>query len=184
LTPRAERAVEANSAAPCTSNASCLLYCALASLHAGDEAEAARLESEANERILPPYRSFYWGPKLRISLAREDRATLKQLVDSIDFRPRADLPSAGIVRVRLDDGAAAFLDALVVLSEYERIESEAPAWINSRTYVEPFALRALGAARSDGRLFDEAATRFRTMGLAWRADETLKLHNHVGKEGP
>jgi class 3 adenylate cyclase len=184
LTPRAEGAVEANSAAPCTSNASCLLYCALASLHSGDEAEAARLESGANERILPPYRSFYWGPKLRISLAREDRATLKRLVDSIDFQPRADLPSAGIVRVRLDDGAAAFLDALVVLGEFERIESEAPAWINSRTYVEPFALRALGAARSEGRLFDEAATRFRAMGLAWRAEETRKLHNHMGKDGP
>ena len=58
LTQRAERAVEANAAAPCPSNASCLLYCAIASLHCGDEVEARRLEAEAEARILEPYRSL------------------------------------------------------------------------------------------------------------------------------
>jgi hypothetical protein len=184
LTPQAERAVEANSAAPCPSNASCLLYCSLAALHLGDDVDAARLESEADERILAPYRSFYWGPKLRLALARDDRPALTVLLDSIEFRSRAGLPSAGIDRVRLDDGAAAFLDALVALGERERIESEAPEWMKSPTYVQPFALRALGAARADDHLLDEAATRFMAIGLDWRADETLNLRNRTRKDRP
>src|SRR5262249_12510420 len=51
LAPRAERAVQANSAAPCPSNASCLLYCALGTFYCGDESEAIRLEAEAEARI-------------------------------------------------------------------------------------------------------------------------------------
>lgn len=83
----------------------------------------------------------------------------------------------GINRVRQADGAAAFLDALVALGAHHRIESEAPQWVNSRSYVEPFALRALGVARTDDRLLGEATTRFRAIGLDWRADETLKLRD-------
>jgi tetratricopeptide (TPR) repeat protein len=178
LAPHAERAVEANSAAPCPSNASCLLYCALANVNCGDETEAARLEAEAEVQILDPYRSFYWGPKLRLALARDDLPALEHLVDAVDFRPRAGIRvAAGVDRVRLDDGAAAFLDALVALGARDRIESEALQWLNLRTYVQPFALRALGVARADDRLLDEATTRFRAMGLDWRADETLNLHN-------
>ena len=40
------------------------------------------------------------------------------------------------------------------------------------TYAEPFALRALGVARGDAQLLDEASSRFRAIGLGWRADET------------
>jgi class 3 adenylate cyclase len=171
LTPQAERAVEANSAAPCPSNASCLLYCALASLHGEDEGEAARLEAEAEVQILDAYRRVYWGSKLRLALARHDLPTVERLVDSVDFTPRG----AGIDRARLDDGASAFMDALIALGATDRIESEAPQWVSSRTYLQPFALRALGVARADDRLLDEATTRFRAMGLDWRADETLNL---------
>jgi len=185
MTPQAERAVEANSAAPCPSNASCLLYCALASLHGGDEVEAARLEAEAEVQILDPYRSLYWGSKLRLALARGDLLAVERLVDSVELRPRAGgHAAAGIDRVRLDDGAAAFLDALVALGARERIESEAPQWVSSRTYVQPFALRAVGVARADDRLLDEATTRFRAIGLDWRADETLNLHDRTRKERP
>ena len=181
LTPQAERAVEANSAAPCPSNASCLLYCALASLQCEHEVEAARLEAEAELQILDPYRSFYSGPKFRLALARDDLSTVERLVDSVDFAPRAGIRVAGVDRVRLDDGAAAFLDALIALGARERIESEAPHWVNSQTYVQPFALRALGMARADDRLLDEATTRFRAIGLDWRADETLNLQKHARK---
>jgi class 3 adenylate cyclase len=181
LTPEAERAVEANSAAPCPSNASCLLYCALASLHCGDEVEAGRLEAEAEARILDPYRSLYLGSKLRLALARQDASAVERLVDSVDFTPRAGIRVAGVDRVRLDDGAAAFLDALIALGARERIESEAPQWVNSQTYVQPFALRALGMARADDRLLDEATARFRAIGLDWRADETLNLQQHARK---
>ena len=47
----------------------------------------------------------------------------------------------------------------------------------ARTYVQPFALRALGVARADVMLLDQAAARFRENGLDWRVDETLQLRN-------
>jgi class 3 adenylate cyclase len=171
LTPQAERAVAANSAAPCPSNASCLFYCALASLHCGDEVEAVRLEAEAEVQILDPYRYLYLGQTLRLALARDDLAAIERLVDSVDFTTHAGMRVAGVDRVRLDDGAAAFLDALIALGAHSRIESEAEHWANSQTYVQPFALRALGVARADDRLLDEATARFRAIGLDWRADE-------------
>jgi hypothetical protein len=180
LTPAAERAVDANSEAPCPSNASCLLYCALAAHSCGNGDEVARLEAEADARMLDPYRSFYWGPKFRLALARDDVPALQGLVDSVDFRPgAAGRADAGVDRVRLDDGAAAFLDALVALGALDRIEEEAPRWVDVRTYVQPFAIRALGVARADGRLFDQAAARFRENGLDWRAEETLMLRKRV-----
>ena len=179
LTPQAERAVQANSAAPCPSNASCLLYCALASLHCGHEVDADRLEAEAEARILDPYRSLYLGSKLRLALARDDASAVERLVDSVEFTPRAGMRVAGVDRVRLDDGAAAFLDALVALGAHDRIEAEAGRWVNSQTYVQPFALRALAVTREDDRLLDEATARFRAIGLDWRADEVPKLHKRT-----
>jgi tetratricopeptide (TPR) repeat protein len=171
LTSQAERAVQANSAAPCPSNASCLLYCALANLYCGEEAEAARLEAQAELQMLDPYRSLYAGPKLRLALARNDLPAVERLVEAFDLTPPAGPRAAGVDRVRLDDGAAAFLDALVALGEADRIEVEAPRWVSTTTYVQPFALRALGVARRDNRLLGEAAARFRAIGLDWRADE-------------
>jgi hypothetical protein len=38
-------------------------------------------------------------------------------------------------------------------------------------------------ARADDRLLDEATTRFQTIGLDWRADETLTLHNRTKNDG-
>jgi class 3 adenylate cyclase len=162
LTPQAVRAVEANWAAPCPSNARSFLFCALASLHQGDEEEAARLEAEAERWTLHPYRSLYWPPKLRLALARADLSAVERLVDSAEFVDRMSV-----------DAAPAFLDGLVALGARERIEAEAPHWLNPGAYVEPFALRAMGVARSDDRLVEEAVARFRAIGLDWRAEETL-----------
>ena len=39
----------------------------------------------------------------------------------------------------------------------------------------PFALRALGFARGDERLIEQATERFEAMGLDWHAAETRKL---------
>ncbi len=72
-------------------------------------------------------------------------------------------------------GLAAFLDALVALGDRKRIEVEAPQRVQPDTYVEPFALRALGFAREDEALLDAAAVRFEAMGLDWHAGETRKL---------
>ena len=73
------------------------------------------------------------------------------------------------------DRAAALLDALVALGDHARIESDAPASLRPGTYVEPFALRALGVARSDPQLLGQAAARFAAMDLEWHAAETQKL---------
>ena len=164
LTPQAERAVEANSAAPCPANASCLLYCALASLQRGDEMEAVRLEAAASEQMLDPYRSFYWGQKLRLALARNEMHQVERLVDDFESGPRTRV-----------DSVAALLDALVVLGARERIEVEAPKFLTPGTYVEPFALRALGFARNDHQLVADALRRFRAIGLDWHAEQTQAL---------
>ena len=50
------------------------------------------------------------------------------------------------------DCAASLFDGLVAIGDHPRIESTAPAWLIPGTYVEPFALRALGVARADRQL--------------------------------
>jgi hypothetical protein len=155
------------------------LYCALANLQSGRELEAVRLEERAEEHILDPYRSLYWGPKLRLALARDDSDAVERLVDSVDFTSHPGMRVAGVDRVRLDDGAAAYLDALVALGAHDRIEAAAPRWLSSQTYVQPFALRALAVARADDRLLDEATARFRAIGLDWRANEMPNLRERT-----
>ena len=70
---------------------------------------------------------------------------------------------------------AALLDALVALGDPGSIESEAPKWLRPKTYVEPFALRALGFARADKSMLADAAARFESIELDWFAGETRKL---------
>ena len=72
---------------------------------------------------------------------------------------------------------AALLDALVALGDRGWIESEAPKWLRPGTYVEPFALRALGFAREDEAMLTDAAARFEAMELDWYAGETQKLRS-------
>jgi hypothetical protein len=73
------------------------------------------------------------------------------------------------------DGLIARLNALVALGRHTEIEEEAPAMLKPRTYLEPFALRALGFARNDIGLMEQAINRFEAMGLEWHAAETRKL---------
>jgi hypothetical protein len=56
---------------------------------------------------------------------------------------------------------------LVAHGDRARIEVEAPAWLIPRSYVEPFALRALGVTRQDSRLLRESVDRFAAMDLQW-----------------
>ena len=164
MTSRSEEAVEANAATPCLGNCTVLLNLAVASAHCGDDAEARRLEAQAHT-----YWALSWNAEpanVRLALARNDLAELRRLVDS---------PTLGAQRPFVFDGAAALFDALVVLGDHERIESEAPQWVRDGIYVAPFALRALGVARADSRLLNEALARFEAMGLEWHAAETWKL---------
>jgi len=67
---------------------------------------------------------------------------------------------------------SARLDALAALHDRERLEEEAPPLVQPNTYLEPFALRALGLVREDDELVGQALARFEAMGLDWHAAET------------
>ena len=70
---------------------------------------------------------------------------------------------------------AARLDALAALGRRETLEHDATPLLRPGTYLEPFALRALGAVRRDETLVVQAAQRFETMGLIWHASRTTAL---------
>ena len=67
------------------------------------------------------------------------------------------------------------LDALAALRERERVEAEANNLLRPNTYLEPFALRALGIVREDRRLIERAAATFDALGLGWHAATTRAL---------
>jgi hypothetical protein len=142
-----------------------LLCCAAAFAQCGDAAEAHRLEARAGAIQMEGF-GEQDPPRLWLALVRNDFVELRRLVDSLE--PVAFAPYGF-------DRAAALLDALVALGDHARIESEAAASLRPGTYVEPFALRALGVAREDPQLLGQAAARFAAMDLEWHAAETRKL---------
>jgi class 3 adenylate cyclase len=171
LTPRVEERTEANLGTPCPMNVSNLLYCAVAAAESGDPREADRLEEEAEAIGMKGYGTQLDPPRMMLALARNDLGTLRRLVEGLDEAPLiVDYPQS----------RAPFFDALVALGESERIEAEAPVWIKQNSYVSPFALRALGSAREDAALLEEAAQVFEAMGLARHAQQTrarmLQIH--------
>jgi AAA ATPase domain/Adenylate and Guanylate cyclase catalytic domain len=153
----AERVGDANLAAatPCAMNASILLYCAAASARAGDEDEARRLESKAQGLGMEGgrwYQGWFEPPRIHLALARHDLSALAETVPvefDWDWEP-----------------ASTLLDALAALGDRERIEAEAPKWLQQGNFTEPFALRALGTARSDRVLIQQALERFEALGLS------------------
>jgi hypothetical protein len=70
---------------------------------------------------------------------------------------------------------AARMDALAALRDRRRVEEDAPPLLQAGTYIEPFALRALGIVREDEALVDQARDRLRAMGLDWHAEQTDTL---------
>jgi hypothetical protein len=70
---------------------------------------------------------------------------------------------------------AARLDALAASKERSTVERDAPPLLQRGIYLEPFALRALGAVRDDELLIEQAADRFDAMGLNWHAEQTRNL---------
>jgi hypothetical protein len=165
LAASAERAVEANLETPCPANVATLLHCALASQRCDENGEASRLEARADTHWLEAYASYYAPAKLRLAVVRDDRDELRRLLAS--YTPQ--------LSPRVFHGVAAVLDALVALADRERIKAEAPRWTTPGTYFEPFALKALGFARDDEMLLEQAAARFEAMELDWHAEETRRL---------
>jgi hypothetical protein len=163
---RAERVVDANLAAgtPCVFNASILLDCAAASARAGDQDEARRLESKAQSLGMEGnrwYQGWFEPPRIRLALARHDLGAVAEATPAEfdwEWEP-----------------VSTFLDALAALGDRDRIEADAPNWLQPGTFAEPFALRALGAARDDRVLVVRALERFEALGLTWHAEQTRRL---------
>ncbi len=109
------------------------------------------------------YAMFHAPRWLGLAAARQDRAEIRRLIDS--------LQPARLTRGDWQLWAELF-DGLVALDDHERIEAEAPRWLNQETYVTPFAVRALAIARRDESLLEEAAGKFEAMGLERHAQQT------------
>jgi hypothetical protein len=162
----AERVVDANLAAgtPCVLTVSILLNCATASAIAGEEDEARRLESKARGIGMEGnrwYQGWFEPPQIRLALARHELGKIAELAP-----PECDWEWEPV---------STFPDALAALGDRERIEAEAPKWLQQGTFAEPFALRALGIARDDRALLQQALERFQAMELSWHAEQTRRL---------
>ena len=165
LAVRAEKASAANEDFPCQFNWRTLLLCALGLAQLGHEGEARRLEELGRASAVVAGPPELEPALLRLALLRGDEEETRRILKV--------LPAMGGPFV-VDD-AAARLDALLFLGEAERLEEEAPPFLDELGYTRPFALRALGISRGDASLVDVAAARFEAMGLAWRAVETRDL---------
>jgi class 3 adenylate cyclase len=158
-----QAAVEANRATPCPLNIASLLGCALAAAVLGDEVESKRLEDAAYATGMKGYRFATDTARIWLALARGDLDQVRAIIDGLD----AELLEPWAYDIR-----SALFDALVPLGDRERIEADAPEWIERGGYPRPFALRALGLVREDEALIDRAAETFDAMGLTWHAQRT------------
>jgi hypothetical protein len=132
---------------------------------AGDRSRSRELEAEA---IDSGFGSHHWalsGPRLRLALTRGDLDEAAALV--------ADKPV--VLLVFGPSGIAARLDAIAALRDRALAEEEAAPLVRPGTYVEPFALRALGIVREDEALLVRADERFAALGLDWYREQTQAL---------
>jgi class 3 adenylate cyclase len=166
LTERTKAAVEANLATPCIRNARSLLVTALAAAYAGDDQTARHCERRADEVATEGYEFVLAAPRTWLALLRGE-------LDEVDGLEPIDL-ARGQTWYALP-AAAARLDALAALKERSLVERDAPALLRAGTYLEPFALRALGAVREDDALIQRAVNRFEAIGLEWHAGQSRKL---------
>src|SRR6266540_2412879 len=166
LADRTEAAVEANLTTPCVRNARSLLLIALAAAYSGDDETARQYEQRAEEVATEGYDLVLAAPRTWLALLRGKIAALDRL-EPVD-----------LARVKHEyalSAAAARLDALAALKERSLVERDGPPLLRPGTYLEPFALRALGAVREDGLIIEQAADHFDAMGLDWHAEQSRKL---------
>jgi class 3 adenylate cyclase len=170
LTLRVEEAVAANLATPCVLDPRSLLVCALAHVHSGDDLRARRLEESAGALGIEGYGLSLLAPRIRLALVRGQRATVERLLAEEEPDPEGPASRVGSDFLPV----AARLDGLAALGDRRRLDEEAPRLAQPGTYLEPFALRALGVVRDDPGLIEQAAARFDAMRLAWHAADTRR----------
>jgi len=162
LTGAVEERVAANLETPCVRNARSLLLCAVAWEYEGDELRARELERAADGLEMDGYGYALDPPRLRLALIRGDLRAARRL---LEVRPtKTYTMGAGLIAARLD--------GLAAIGDRKRLEAEAEPLCRTGTYLEPFALRALGLVRGDGVLIEHAIARFEAMGLDWHAEQT------------
>jgi class 3 adenylate cyclase/tetratricopeptide (TPR) repeat protein len=168
LADETEARVEANLATPCVRNARSLLLLALAAAYLGDDTAARRYERRASEITPEGYDYMLAAPRTRLALLRGELDDVDALVWPADL-------AAGQTWFVLQS-VAARLDVLAAAREREKLEREAPPFLElEHSYLTPFALRALGLVREDQTLIEQAHSAFESMGLAWHAEETSRL---------
>ncbi len=162
LRGRAEDAVAANADTPCVMNGRSLLICAIAAAQLGRPLDARRLEERADALGFEGYETVLGTLRMRLALHRGD-------VDAAERHLAEPLPEQG-QNWYLLSAVAARLDALAALGDRDRVESEAEPLARAGTYLEPFALRALGTVRGDPGLLARATACFATLGLRGHCD--------------
>ena len=156
--------VEANLETPCLLNPTTLLACALAAAVLGDDERSRQLEERALALGMEGYDIALEPSLVQLAILRGDLSTVGRLLE-----------------VRRNDGSphlwaqSTRLDGLAALGDRVRLETEAPAVLRPHTYLEPFALRALGLVREDEELIREAIDRFQAMELDWHVAQTKLL---------
>ena len=88
LEPRIEQTVAENRATPCVRNARSLLVCSAAAEILGDPNRSRDLEAGADELQASGPGMAFGGPRLRLALARQDFATLEELLAGKDWYSR------------------------------------------------------------------------------------------------
>jgi tetratricopeptide (TPR) repeat protein len=170
LQHRVERAVADNQGTPCVLNPRTLFSCAVACGELGLDAEAQRLERAAVEQGFQDGGMGFWldPPPAHLALLRGDLERVDALLES----------SGATWQWSLDGSLYALatkLEALIALGRTSEAEEAATRLLQPGTYLEPFALRTLGLARSDRTLTEQAVERFEAMGLDWHAAKTRAL---------
>ena len=163
-------AAQANAGTPCIRNARTLMACAVGFAASGSQADADALLTRTAEFVGEGWDGYLDPLRLRLALVREDRADAQRLVSSGFERDFVFGPSVLATR----------LDGLAALRLADVVEVEAPALLRPRTYIEPFALRALGIVRRDNALIAKALERFAALGLHWHAAQTERLLDWPG----
>src|SRR5919201_2499410 len=161
-----ETRVSESAATPCVLSARSLYVCALANAHLGNDEETERLEAKADPLAMSGYGTVLDTPRLRLALHRGDLTGVESLLGE---------PAVRASNWFYLSSMAAHLDGLAALGERERVEQEAARAIKPGTYLEPFALCALGLVRRDEALVGQAAERFEAFGLEWHAARTRAL---------
>jgi class 3 adenylate cyclase/tetratricopeptide (TPR) repeat protein len=161
-----EKAVEENRTTPCVRNCRSLLVCALAHAHLDNDDEARRFERAAEAHAMTGYGTVLDTPRLLLALQRNDLAAVESLLGE---------PAVRATNWFYLSSMAAHLDGLAAIGAGDRVEQDASRVLRPGTYLEPFALRALGVVRQDETMIYQAAGRFEAFGLGWHAARTRAL---------